>query len=167
METLLPPDHPRKNRFSPISSARTRLHWIGILADVWRAIYGEFENFTTIYEIECAAKAIDKSRSKEDLTRDEILRELHNHIHNKNFFQNDIGNFFQAAMLVGHEIDSIKYFKGSNAVWDGTPQVKLMTVATNGDKDCYEHDLVLLQDSYERLCLGMLKGAVELHKILY
>lgn len=55
------------------------------LANTWREIYGAIDLFTMINEIECAVKAIDESRSEEYFTRDEILYELDNHIHNKNF----------------------------------------------------------------------------------
>lgn len=79
----------------------------------------------------------------------------------------DIEKFVQAAMLVGHEIDPIKYFKGSNAFWDGESRVKVINVASNGENDCYGHGLVLLQVSYKRLCLNVVKSTIEVHQILY
>lgn len=93
--------------------------------------------------------------------------ELHNHIHNKDCFHGDIGKFVQASMLVGYKIDPKSYFKGSRALWDGESPVKLMNIAFNGEKDSHGHDLVLLQVSYKRLSLDMVKNLSQVLRILY
>ncbi|KAJ5932799.1 hypothetical protein N7516_007288 [Penicillium verrucosum] len=130
------------------------------------ATYGP-DDISTIYEIEYAVRAVDKLRSRKDLSRDEISMELYNHIHNKDLFQSDIAKFIQASMLVGYKIDPKSYFKGSCALWDGESPVKLMTVAFNGEKDSHGHDLVLLKVSYKRLSLDMVTNVTQVFRIVY
>ncbi|KAJ5302295.1 hypothetical protein N7508_007158 [Penicillium antarcticum] len=135
--------------------------------DAWGAKYGPDDLLKMIFDIERAVRAIDESRSRNNLTRDEIPRELYNHICNKNFLQNDIGRFVQAAMLVGDDIDPIRYFKGSDASWDEESRVKMIGVSLNGEKDRHGRDLMLLQVLYGGLPLNMVKNATEVLQILY
>jgi hypothetical protein len=137
------------------------------LVNAWEAIYGTDDLATTIFEIEHAVHAIDESRSRNNLARNDIPKEFRNHIHNKNFFQNDLGRFVQAAILVGHEINPIKYFKGSGTCWDGESPVKVISVLLIKGEDCHGHNLILLEVSYLRLCLKLVKNAIELLRILY
>lgn len=123
--------------------------------------------FASKFEIQCTVRAIDEINSKNNLTPDEISRELHNHIQIRHFFQSDIGKFVQVAMLVGHGINPLKFFEGSEASWDWETPVKVLKVVFNGEKDFQDHNLVEVQVLYGKMALTIVKNATEVLRLFY
>lgn len=152
----------------------------------WDKAYGRNNLIATLPEVCKAIDAIDNFRQRKPLALNdmelapnvmelvlkeielrlgETARQFHNHISNKVFFESDFGRFVQAAVLNGHDISPIKYFKGVNVPWARKYPVRVTGVEVR--EEFHGRPLVWMRVSHWRMELDLIKSTDELLELLY
>ncbi|KAJ6016438.1 hypothetical protein N7540_011029 [Penicillium herquei] len=91
----------------------------------WADKYGAKSLDWLIPAIKRAIFIIDAHRLKRDVSASEVKATFHSVV-GRNFTASDLGRHVLIQMMVGHHIDTEKYFTGSNAEWDGSSALKVL-----------------------------------------
>ena len=111
--------------------------------------------------------SINHRLSEKSLQQSAIPQELCYQISNKEFLRTDLGKFVQIAVLIGREVNPIRFFEGSGARWDGESAVMVKNVDIEDSEDCDGHPFTRLVVSYRGSTLNVVKRIVDLVQLVY
>lgn len=137
------------------------------LVDDWVNSYGQKDLCTTVPQIANAIKAMETCRTAGLSESNDIMEIFHHYVRNNKFFATDLGKYIQIAVLVGHEVNPKKYFKGSDAIWDSKSPMTLVDIALIRNEDSHGNHMIRTKVSYQAFDAGVVKDVVELQCLFY
>jgi hypothetical protein len=141
---------------------KDRLNFPKTLLDAWKSKYGPEDYGRTITEIIDAVNTVGSSNS---LSQSAILRKVCDRISNKEFADSDLGKFVLIAILAGREVDSGKFFHGSNALPRANSYVLIKEVLPKIDQN--GNLSISLTVVYEGIQLNVTKLIDDVFSLLY
>lgn len=129
--------------------------------------YGRENLIATIPQIDSAINAIDSFRSEGHHKLRPIPETLRHHIRENEFFHSALGSYVQCAILVGHEISAWKFFQGSDAIWNGETQMKLIDIECMEQRSRQGHPIVKVEVSYGRFSIQVCRSVAELPQLFF